>query len=152
MRTDSGADGLLIHHNPAGLVQHPAFSQAVEVPPGARLLFIGGQNGTDASGSVVGDTVGAQTTQALANVQAAVEAAGGSVADIAKWTILTTDPAEIGSGFAAFQAFWDPAVRPPAISVQIVAGLANPEFLVEIEAVAALSPGARGPRGSATLV
>lgn len=130
----------LIHHNPPGLHQHPAFSQAVEIAPGARLVFIGGQNGTDASGSIVGDTVAAQTTQALANVQTAVEAAGGSVADIAKWTILVTDDAEIESGFAAFQAFWDPNIQPPAITVQIVAGLANPDFLVEIEAVAAVSP------------
>jgi enamine deaminase RidA (YjgF/YER057c/UK114 family) len=130
----------LIHHNPTGLHQSPAFSQAVEVMPGARLLFIGGQNGTDASGSVVGDTVAAQTTQALANVQTAVEAAGGSLADIAKWTILVTEDAEIGAGFAAFQEFWNPSVAPPAITVEIVAGLAHPDFLVEIEAVAAISP------------
>lgn len=130
----------LIHHNPTGLHQSPAFSQAVEVVSGARLLFIGGQNGTDASGSIVGDTVAAQTTQALANVQTAVEAAGGTVADIAKWTILVTEHAEMDSGFAAFQEFWNPDFPPPALTVEIVAGLAHPDFLVEIEAVAAIPP------------
>ncbi len=140
MTTATRANTSLVHHNPAGLHRHPAFSQVVEVPAGARFIFVGGQNGTDDSGAVVGDTVAAQTTQALANVRTAVEAAGGTVADIAKWTILATDSADIGPGFAAFQAFWDPAVPPPAITVQIVSGLASPEFLVEIEAVAAMAP------------
>jgi enamine deaminase RidA (YjgF/YER057c/UK114 family) len=135
----------LIHHNPAGLHRSPAFSQAVEVEPGTRLVFIGGQNGTDTSGSIVGDTLEAQTTQALRNVQTVVEAAGGSLADIAKWTILATENADIDSGFSAFQAFWDPSIPPPAITVQIVAGLASPDFLVEIEAVAAI-PDRSSPR------
>lgn len=140
MSTPPAANSALIHHNPPGLHRHPAFSQAVEVAPTARIVLVGGQNGTDASGSVVGDTVAAQTSQALSNVQSAVEAAGGSVADIAKWTMLLTDHTEIASGFSAFQEFWDPNISPPAITVQIVAGLASPDFLVEIEAVAAISP------------
>lgn len=129
---------MLIHHNPDGLHRHPAFSQAVEVASDSRLVFIGGQNGTDPSGEVVGPTVAEQTAQAFANVQTAVEAVGGTLADIAKWTILVTDGDEIGAGFAAFQDFWDPSVAPPAITVQVVSGLASPDFLVEIEAVAAI--------------
>ena len=140
MTNEPRATCSLIHHNPIGLHQHPAFSQAVEVPPGARLIFISGQNGTDASGAVVGDTVAAQTTQAMANLRIAVEAAGGTLADIAKWTILATDSTEIASGFGALQAFWDPVLPPPAVTVQIVSVLANPAFLVEIEAVAAVAP------------
>jgi enamine deaminase RidA (YjgF/YER057c/UK114 family) len=139
MSTDRKESSHLIHHNPSGLHRNPAFSQAVEVAPNTSLLFIGGQNGTDASGAIVGDTVETQTTQALANLKTAMEAAGGSLADIAKWTILATDTGDIESGLSAFQSFWDPDIPPPAITVQIVAGLAHPDFLVEIEVVAALS-------------
>ena len=135
----SNKETVLTHHNPSDLHRHPAFSQAVEVAPGARLLFIGGQNATDSSGSVVGDTVETQTARALTNVRTTVEAAGGSIADVAKWTMLVTDNTEIASGFSAFQDFWDSTVEPPAITVQVVTGLANPDYLVEIEAVAAIS-------------
>ena len=128
------------HHNPAGLFQSPAFSQAVEVPAGMSLLFVGGQNGVDETGQLVGVGAGVQATRALANVRTAVEAAGATVADIVKWTILVTDRAHIPAGVAAFQAFWDAAAPPPAITVQIVSGLgADPSFMVEVEAVAAIA-------------
>ena len=50
---------------------------------------------------------------------------------------------DITPGFAVFQRVWGTSARPPAISVVQVAGLANPEFLVEIEAIAVtdLAPG-----------
>ncbi len=132
----------LMHLNPAGLHQNPAFSQAVSVRPGSALVFIGGQNGTDQSGEVVSDQPEAQARQALENVRIAVESAGGTLADIAKWTILVTDRAHLGPGFEAFTEFWDQADPPPAIGVQVVSGLANPDFLVEIEAIAAMAPNA----------
>ncbi len=129
---------ILKHHNPDGLHRHPAFSQAVEIPAGARLILVGGQNGIDESGHVVADDVAGQTRRALENVQTAVEAAGGTITDIARWRVLLTDPVAVPAGFAVFDDFWDAASAPPAITVEIVAGLANPEFLVEIEATAAL--------------
>jgi enamine deaminase RidA (YjgF/YER057c/UK114 family) len=129
---------MLKHHNPAGLHAHPAFSQAVELPPGARLLFVGGQNGTDETGAVISNDVAEQTARALQNVVVAVEAAGGTVASIAKWTIILTDPSYVEPGFGAFGTFWGPEPNPPAITVQIVSGLANPDCKVEIEAVASL--------------
>jgi enamine deaminase RidA (YjgF/YER057c/UK114 family) len=136
----NGAMSQLTHHDPAGLHRHPAFSQAVEIASGARLVLVGGQNGTDGSGAVVGATVAEQTRQALNNVRLAVEAAGGSVHDIARWRILLTDPAATAEGFAQFTAFWDSATPPPVVTVEIITALARPEFLVEIEATAALTP------------
>ena len=41
-------------------------------------------------------------------------------------------------GFAAFREAWRDAADPPAISVYIVSGLANPQFLVEIDAIAVI--------------
>ncbi len=131
---------LVTHHNPPGLFRSPAFSQAVEVPAGLSLLFIGGQNGVDEAGQLVGEGADVQAAKALENVRTAVEAAGGAVADIVKWTILVTDRRHIPAGVAAFQAFWDADAPPPAITVQIVAGLgADPTYVVEVEAVAAIA-------------
>lgn len=115
-----------------------AFTQAVKVTDPGSLVFVGGQKGVDTEGEVVGDDAATQAQQALRNVQRAVEAAGGSLQDIVKWTILVTDPAALGPGFGTFQELWDQRPNPPAITVQVVAGLADPRFLVEVEAVAAL--------------
>ena len=41
-------------------------------------------------------------------------------------------------GFAAFREAWGDAADPPAISVYIVSGLANPQFLVEIDVIAVI--------------
>lgn len=129
---------VVTHLNPPSLPANPAFSQAVKVTAPATLVFIGGQNGVDATGQVVSDRADEQAAQALRNVETAVRAAGGALTDIVKWTIVVTDRAALGPGFGAFQQRWGRQPNPPAISVQVVSGLANPAFLVEIEAVAAL--------------
>lgn len=130
----------LVHHNPDGLFTSPAVSQAVEVPAGARLLFVGGQNGVDETGQLVGPDAAAQTKRALENVRTAVEGAGGTLADVAKWTILTTSRDHIDAGVAAFGEVWDRSWPPPAITVAIVTSLGPEGALVEVEAVAALKP------------
>jgi enamine deaminase RidA (YjgF/YER057c/UK114 family) len=124
--------------NPPSLHQHPSFTQAVKVTAGTALVFIGGQNGVNENGAVVSDQVDDQTVRALRNVELAVEAAGGTLSDVVKWTIIVTDTASLGPGFAAFQQAWGDHPNPPAITVQVVTALANPAFLVEIEAIAAL--------------
>lgn len=101
-------------------------------------MLIGGQNGVDESGCVVADDVAGQTRRALENVRIAVESAGGTVADVARWRVLLTDPNGAAAGFAEFAEFWDAANAPPALTVEVVSGLADPKFLVEIEATAAL--------------
>ncbi|MEV0731856.1 RidA family protein [Polymorphospora sp. NPDC050346] len=123
------------HINPAGLHRSPAFSQAVVVEQPAKTIYIGGQNGVDADGKVVGPTVGEQATQALRNLATILESEGASLANIVHWTIAVADGHAINDGFAAFQQAWNPADPPPAITVHVVAGL-GPGFLVEIDAVA----------------
>lgn len=123
------------HINPEGLHRNPAFSQAVVVEQPTKTIYIGGQNGVDADGKVVGHTVGEQTRQALRNLTTILESEGATLANIAHWTIAVVDGHALGEGFAAFQQAWNPADPPPAITVHVVAGL-GPEFLVEIDAVA----------------
>lgn len=123
------------HINPEGLHRNPAFSQAVVVEQPAKTIYVGGQNGVDADGKVIGSTVGEQASQALRNLATILESEGASLANIVSWSIAVVDGHALGEGFAAFQQAWDPADPPPAITVHVVAGL-GPSFLVEIDAVA----------------
>jgi enamine deaminase RidA (YjgF/YER057c/UK114 family) len=115
---------------------NPAFSQGTIVPAGARTLYVGGQNGVGADGQVVGDSIAAQTEQAMHNVLAVLAEAGASQEDVAKLTILLVTGSDLAAGFAASQSVW--GAHPTAVTVLFVSGLANPAYLVEIEAIAAL--------------
>jgi enamine deaminase RidA (YjgF/YER057c/UK114 family) len=123
------------HINPDGLHRSPAFSQAVVVEQPAKTIYIGGQNGVDADGKIVGPTLVEQATQAFRNIATILESEGASLANIVHWTIAVVDGQTVDDGVAAFQQVWNPADPPPAITVHFVAGLA-PGFLVEIDAVA----------------
>jgi enamine deaminase RidA (YjgF/YER057c/UK114 family) len=122
--------------NPDSLIRNPAFSQAVVVEGPAKTIYVGGQNAVRPDGAVVGSTLAEQTRQALLNVQAALAAAGATLHDVVRWTIAIVDGHPPAEGFAAFGEAWGNAGDPPAISVHIVSGLASPQFLVEIDAVA----------------
>jgi enamine deaminase RidA (YjgF/YER057c/UK114 family) len=123
------------HINPEGLHRNPAFSQAVVVEQPAKTIYIGGQNGVDAGGKVVGPTVGQQAGQALRNLATILESEGASLANIVHWRIAVVDGHAFDEGLAAFQQAWHRDDPPPAITVHVVAGL-GPQFLVEIDAVA----------------
>jgi enamine deaminase RidA (YjgF/YER057c/UK114 family) len=123
------------HVNPEGLHRSPAFSQAVVVEQPAKTIYVGGQNGVDTDGKVVGPTLGEQAARAYRNLATVLESEGATLADIVHWRIAVVDGQPIEEGLAAFQQAWDPADPPPAITVYFVAGLA-PGVLVEIDAVA----------------
>jgi enamine deaminase RidA (YjgF/YER057c/UK114 family) len=129
--------------NPEGLPKPDLYRQ-VAVGTGSRLVFVSGQVARDADGNQVGaGDLAAQVDQAFRNVNTAVEAAGGSFADIAKLTIYIVDwnPAKMaafgeGVGRAAGALGIDPT---KAVTLIGVASLAEPDLLVEIEATAVLA-------------
>jgi enamine deaminase RidA (YjgF/YER057c/UK114 family) len=123
------------HINPEGLHRSPAFSQAVVVERPAKTIYIGGQNGVDADGKVVGPTLGEQALRAFRNLATILESEGASLANIVHWRIAAVDGHSVDEGVAAFRQVWNPADPPPAITVHVVAGL-GPGVLVEIDAVA----------------
>lgn len=134
----------ITHLNPDGLHQNPAFTQAVVVEGAARTVYVGGQNAVAADGTVVGEDLATQTEQVFANLRTLLAAAGATLGDVIKWTIYVVQGQEIGPGFGVFQRTWGGAPNPPAISVVVVAGLANPAFLVEVEAIAVTDGGQAG--------
>ena len=123
------------HINPEGMHRSPAFSQAVVVEQPTKTIYIGGQNGVDANGKVVGPTMGEQARQAFRNLATILESEGASLANIVHWRIATVEGQSFDDGVAAFQEVWNRADPPPAITVHVVANL-GPDFLIEIDAVA----------------
>jgi enamine deaminase RidA (YjgF/YER057c/UK114 family) len=121
---------------PAGLPDNPAFAQGVSVDGPARTIYVGGQNAVSADGTIAGTDAGSQTRQALENVGLVLAEAGAKLTDVVHWRIALVQGASLPAAFGAFQEVWGARGEPPAISVDIVAGLANPAFLVEITAVA----------------
>jgi enamine deaminase RidA (YjgF/YER057c/UK114 family) len=109
------------------------------VPPSASLVYVGGQNAVNAVGEIVGTDIAAQTAQAMHNVVAALAAGGATLADVFKLSIYLVQGQPLAAAYGAAQPFFPRATPPPTVSVLFVAGLANPAFLIEIEAVAAIA-------------
>jgi enamine deaminase RidA (YjgF/YER057c/UK114 family) len=137
MGVDEQASGRVQHLNPDGLSKNPAFSQVITVRGTAKTIYVGGQNAVDAAGAIVGKgDFAAQSEQALANVQTALAAAGAGLEHVVKWGVYIVAGQELRVGFAAFQRAWGQRPNPPTVTGLFVAGLAHPDFLVEIDAVA----------------
>lgn len=126
--------------NPETLHSNPVFTQAILLPAGARTLLIGGQNAVDRQGQVVGKgDVAAQSAQALGNLKAVLDAAGAKLEDLVKVTVVIDQSADLRAAFGAWMSFWGARTNPPTVTVLRVAGLANPDYLIEIEAQAVLA-------------
>ncbi|HWL99220.1 MAG TPA: RidA family protein [Nocardioidaceae bacterium] len=120
--------------NPETVPTSPFYSQGTEIRDSGRLVFVSGQVGMTSDGKVL-EGIEAQTAQAVKNLNAVLDAADLTPANLAKLTIYLTDPADVESFLgAAAGSLPDP---PPATTMLIVSSLASPELRVEIEAVAA---------------
>ena len=129
----------LVHLNPDGMHSNPAFSQGIIIPAGARLLIIGGQNAVNEKGEVVGKgDIAAQTTQAVDNLIRVLEAAGGTLDNLVRVGLFLRDDADLRAGFGAWMARAGQLTRPPTVTAAMVARLATPDYLVEIEGLAEL--------------
>jgi enamine deaminase RidA (YjgF/YER057c/UK114 family) len=120
--------------NPSTTPNSPFYSQGMEVSDAGSLVFVSGQVGMAADGTVPAG-VEAQAVQAVANLNAVLGEAGLTSADLVKQTIYLTDPADVGPFMGAVAGSLPSP--PPATTLLIVHGLASPELRVEIEAVAA---------------
>jgi enamine deaminase RidA (YjgF/YER057c/UK114 family) len=113
-----------------------SYSHGVIVEAG-RLLFVAGQTSRDANGNIVcRDDAAGQTRQVLENMKKVVEGAGGRMEDVAKTTVFITDIRHREAVGRVRQEFFQG--DPPANTLLVVAGLADPAFLVEIEAIVPL--------------
>jgi len=108
------------------------YSQGVR---NGNLLFISGQLPLDVGGDVVSGDIAAHAEQTLKNVRAILEAAGGTIDDLAQVTVYITDLSHWPEFNATYEKFFGSIKVPPARAVVPVSGL-NEGALCEIQAVA----------------
>jgi reactive intermediate/imine deaminase len=130
--------GLEMQHyvRPDGLPPVNGYSHAVSFT--GPMVVVSGQVPLDGQGQLVGrGDARAQVEQVFRNLAAALAAAGARMDQVVKLTVYLTDLADL----EAFRQVRDDFVlsgTPPASSLVQVSGLVNPEFRVEIEALAAI--------------
>jgi enamine deaminase RidA (YjgF/YER057c/UK114 family) len=136
-RASTAVDGSVEFLNPDGLPRNPAFSNVAVVSGSVRTIYIGGQDAVDTEGNIVGfGDIAAQTEQVLRNLSTALAAAEAGPEHVVKWTVLIVEGQDFRSGYAAFQHVWGDRPDPPVITGAVVKGLAHPDFLVEMDAIA----------------
>ena len=112
------------------------YSQAVRL---GDLVFVSGQVAWDENHQIVGGgDARRQTEQAFSNMRKALVAAGSGLDRVAKLTIFATSRDHLAVIREVRHQFFDPVGHYPASTFIVVDGLAAPELLVEIEAVAAV--------------
>jgi enamine deaminase RidA (YjgF/YER057c/UK114 family) len=126
--------------NPPELGAPPGYSQIVEVAA-RRLFFIAGQTALNADGDVVGKSdFAAQADQVFHNLGVALKAIGCTAANLVKLTVFLRDMNDLGTYREARDRFFATVSPPaaPAITLIEVARLYGADFMIEIEAVAAV--------------
>ncbi|GLY30978.1 RidA family protein [Kineosporia sp. NBRC 101731] len=119
--------------NPDGVREVAAYTHAV-VRRGTPV-FLTGQVAWDPDGSVVGvGDIEAQIAQVWLNLTRVVEGLGASLTDIVKLTTYATDRSHMAAIGAERAKHFTPGVF-PASTFLVVAGLADPDLLVEVEAI-----------------
>lgn len=120
--------------NPPALSRPTGYTHVVKV---GNTVYIAGQVPINARGEVVGvGDAAAQSRQVFANLEAAVQAAGGTKWDFVSIIGYLVGREHLPAYREARVAFF--GENPPASTLLIVSGLAQPELLVEVSAVAAL--------------
>jgi enamine deaminase RidA (YjgF/YER057c/UK114 family) len=125
--------------DPPELGAPPGYSQVVEVR-GGRIIFIAGQTALDRNGEVVGPgDFARQAAQVFENLSIALRSVGCTAANLIKLTIFLRNMDNLSTYREARNRFFT-TVTPraaPAVTLVEVSRLYGPDFMIEIEAVAA---------------
>jgi enamine deaminase RidA (YjgF/YER057c/UK114 family) len=129
----------IVRVNPPELGTPPGYSQIVEVSA-KRMVFIAGQTALDRDGNVVGrGDFAKQAAQVFNNLTIALSAVGCTPANLVKLTVFLTDMGNLPVYREARNRFFESVSPPaaPAVTLVEVSKLYGPDFLIEIEAIAA---------------
>lgn len=110
------------------------YAHGVEVPPGARLVVVSGQLGVGPD-DVAPDGAEAQARLCFANIAAVLAEAGMTLADVVRFNAYVSGREHLAGYMAARDGVI--GTPPPGSTLMIVSGFARPEFVVEVEAIAA---------------
>ena len=113
------------------------YSHVVTVEGAQKLVFCAGQVAADVDGKVLPpDDFEAQTKMVMQNLTNALAAGGAKLSDVTKVTIYICNPHDVPKARSILQDYFGD--HPPASTLCVLRGLANPNFLLEIEAIAAV--------------
>lgn len=127
------------HLNPPELGSPPGYSQIIEVQAG-RMTFIAGQTALDRDGALVGkNDFAAQAAQVFRNLGAALQSVGCTASNLVKLTVFLRNMDDLAAYREARNRFFATVTPPaaPAVTLIEVSKLYGPDFLIEIEVVAA---------------
>src|SRR4029077_13936189 len=126
--------------NPPQLGAPPGYSQVVDVRAG-RIIFIAGQTALDQNGDLVGkNDFAAQSEQVFRNLSVALESVGCTAGNLVKLTVFLRNMDNLSAYREARNRFsaTTPPVAAPAVTLVEVSRLYGPDFMIEIEAIAAV--------------
>jgi enamine deaminase RidA (YjgF/YER057c/UK114 family) len=127
----------VVYLSPDGLHKNPAYSQLVVAKGPMTTIYVGGQNATNKEGQVVGKgDLKAQAVQTLNNLKIALEAGGATLDNVVKWNVYIVQGQDAKLAFQALQEDLKKMPHPPVITGVNVSSLAQPDFLLEMDAVA----------------
>jgi enamine deaminase RidA (YjgF/YER057c/UK114 family) len=125
--------------NPPELGTPAGYSQIVEVR-GGRIIFIAGQTALNREGELIGkNDFAAQAEQVFQNLGVALKSVGCTANNLVKLTVFLRDIDNLAVYREARNRFFATTSPPaaPAVTLVEVSRLYGPEFLIEIEAIAA---------------
>jgi len=119
---------------PSSVFQYPTPYSLAIMAQGKRIIHVAGQPPLDGKGTLVGkDDPEGQARQAFANMKAVLEAGDAHMDDVVKLTIIIKNVADFPKISAVRREFFK---EPYPAGTAFVAGLVNPDWLLEVEAVA----------------
>ena len=124
--------------NPEGISKpFSNYSHVVTAEGAQKLVFCAGQVAADVDGKVLPpDDFEAQAKMVMANLTKALAAGGAKISDVVKITIYTCSPHDVPKARGLLQTYF--AGNPPGSTLCILRGLAHPNLLLEIDAIAAV--------------
>jgi 2-iminobutanoate/2-iminopropanoate deaminase len=113
------------------------YSHVVTAHGASKLIFCAGQVAAEPSGKVLPpDDFAAQTKLVMENLTLALAEGGANLKDVVKVTIYVCNPHDVPKARSILQEYFGD--DPPASTLCVLRGLANPNYLLEIEAIAAV--------------
>ena len=113
------------------------FSQATAIEARGKLVFISGMTARRPDGSIAGiGNIEEQTRQVCENVKAAVEAAGGTLADVCRVDVYVRNIENFEIIHRVRREYFEAPL--PASTMVEVSKMVSPDYLIEISAIAVL--------------
>ena len=114
-----------------------SYSHVVTAKGAKKLVFCAGQVAAGVDGNVLPpDDFGAQAKMVMRNLKNALAAGGAKLSDVTKVTVYIVNPHDVRKARGVLKQYF--GKHPPGSTLCILRGLAHPDFLLEIEAIAAV--------------